>query len=170
MTQWPDLYGHREGAGEPLVLVHGLGSSWRAWKPVIPALADRHEVIALDLPGFGASPPLRDREATVPALADAIEAELEALGVGDAHVAGFSMGGWIALELARRGRVRSAVAIAPAGLGTSSENRISKLKVDSARRMLRVLEPTLAAADEDRRRTHRAVRARGGAPVAGRSR
>ena len=53
-----ELTHHRGGAGEPLVLIHGIGSSWQAWLPVLPALQTRHDVIAVDLPGFGASPPL----------------------------------------------------------------------------------------------------------------
>ena len=46
----------RSGRGEPLVLMHGIGSRWQMWEPVIPRLAERHDVIAVDLPGFGASP------------------------------------------------------------------------------------------------------------------
>jgi pimeloyl-ACP methyl ester carboxylesterase len=49
---------HRVGAGEPLVLIHGIGSRWQLWRPLLPALAARYDVIAVDLPGFGASPPL----------------------------------------------------------------------------------------------------------------
>jgi pimeloyl-ACP methyl ester carboxylesterase len=45
----------RGGSGPPLVLVHGLGLSWRSWQPVLDALEDRHDVVAIDLPGFGES-------------------------------------------------------------------------------------------------------------------
>ena len=48
----------RSGQGEPLVLLHGIGSSRDAWDAVVPALAERFDVIAVDLPGFGASAPL----------------------------------------------------------------------------------------------------------------
>jgi pimeloyl-ACP methyl ester carboxylesterase len=51
-----ELNHHRAGAGEPLVLLHGIGSHWQMWEPVLPALTARHEVIAVDLPGFGDSP------------------------------------------------------------------------------------------------------------------
>ena len=44
---------HRSGSGEPLLLIHGIGSRWQMWEPVIGALAAHHEVIAIDLPGFG---------------------------------------------------------------------------------------------------------------------
>src|SRR3954449_5289051 len=108
---------HRAGRGEALVLLHGLGLTWLCWKPVLPALEAVHDVVALDLPGFGASPALDDgRRPTVGALADAVEAELDRLGLDAPHLAGNSLGGWIALELARRGRARTVVALAPAGL------------------------------------------------------
>jgi pimeloyl-ACP methyl ester carboxylesterase len=107
---------HRAGGGAPLVLLHGLGLTWRCWKPVLPALEAVHDTIAVDLPGFGDAPALDGRRPTIAALADAVEAELDALGVDGAHMAGNSLGGWIALELARRGRARSVVALAPSGL------------------------------------------------------
>ena len=112
---------HREGVGEPLLLLHALGASRRLWDPVLPALAAGHDVVAVDLPGFGDSPPMD--EPTVPAFADELERLLDELGLETAHVAGNSLGGWLALELARRGRARSAVAISPAGFGTEWENR-----------------------------------------------
>jgi pimeloyl-ACP methyl ester carboxylesterase len=80
---------HREGSGEPPVLVHALGASWELWRPVLPALAERRDVIAVDLPGFGGSPPAA--ESSVPAFADAVEATLDELGGGEADVVGNSM-------------------------------------------------------------------------------
>jgi pimeloyl-ACP methyl ester carboxylesterase len=108
------------GAG-PLLLLHGLGLSRRSWKPVLPLLSRAHDVLALDLPGFGSAAALRDGRPTVPALADAIEAELDHAGLDRVHVAGNSLGGWIALELARRGRADSAVALSPSGLEAPAE-------------------------------------------------
>ena len=107
---------HREGTGEPLLLIHGLGLAWRCWKPILPALERVHDVVAIDLPGFGEAPPLDGIRPTVDALADAVEADLAAAGLDGVHVAGNSLGGWLALELARRGRARSVVALAPSGL------------------------------------------------------
>ena len=114
------------GDGDPLLLIHGLGLSRRSWKPVLPSLIREHDILAIDilaidLPGFGTTPPLRDRTPTVAALTDAIEAELDRTGVDRVHVAGNSLGGWIALELARRGRTRSAVALSPSGLEAPAE-------------------------------------------------
>lgn len=112
---------HREGSGEPLVLVHGLGSSWEIWEPVIPSLAERYDVVAVDLPGFGGSP-APDEAPSIATLTDGVEGLLDELGLGRARVVGNSMGGWVALELARRGRAVSVVAISPAGMGTAREN------------------------------------------------
>jgi pimeloyl-ACP methyl ester carboxylesterase len=132
----------RKGYGEPLLLIHGIGSSLRCWSPVLPTLAASHDVIALDLPGFGQSGPLAPGIAsTVPALVDAVEAHLDSLRLETVHVAGNSMGGWIALELARRLRARSVVAISPAGFGTTGENRRSRLTLKVMHAVARVLAP-----------------------------
>jgi pimeloyl-ACP methyl ester carboxylesterase len=107
---------HRGGSGSPLVLLHGLGGSWRVWRPVLPALEASHDVVALTLPGHHGGAPLeRGAPVSVPALADGVERSLDALGIGRAHLAGNSLGGWLALELARRGRADSVVALSPAG-------------------------------------------------------
>jgi pimeloyl-ACP methyl ester carboxylesterase len=131
---------HRAGEGEPLVLVHGVGATWRVWLPVIGALAARHEVVAVDLPGFGESPPLpHDVPATAASLADAVENQLGELNLATVHLAGNSVGGSIAIELARRGRARSVVAIAPVGLGTDHENRATRRRLG----LVSTLAPTL---------------------------
>lgn len=105
----------RLGQGSPLVLLHPLGADRRVWDPVLQRVAEHRAVVAVDLPGFGDSPPLRDTP-TPRALAESVAAFLESIGVARPHVAGNSLGGWVALELALGGRVRSATAIAPAGL------------------------------------------------------
>ena len=94
------------------------------WEPVLPALEARHDVLALSLPGYGQSAPV-EGEPTVPALADAVEEAMDTAGFETAHLVGNSMGGWIASDLARRGRARSVVAISPAGLWTPREWRYS---------------------------------------------
>ena len=110
-----DLY--RGGSGEPLVLVHGIGHTWRAWKPILPLLEERFDVLAVDLPGFGRSAPFPPAvDSTPEALADAVEDEMARAGFDRAHFAGNSLGGWISLELARRGRAHTVTAISPAGL------------------------------------------------------
>jgi pimeloyl-ACP methyl ester carboxylesterase len=110
----------RRGSGEPLVLVHGLGSEWRIWEPQLDRLAAEREVVALDLPGFGESAPLSERP-TVDRLTDAVASFIGELGLDRPHVAGHSLGGGIALELGRRGAARSVTAVAPIGFWTKRE-------------------------------------------------
>jgi pimeloyl-ACP methyl ester carboxylesterase len=118
----PVLTRYRGGAGPPLVLVHGLGLSWCSWQPVLGALQARHDVVAIDLPGFGESPPLSNGAAPTPSrLADAVESELDRLGLDAPSLVGNSLGGWVALELARRGRAACAVVISPSGLESPPE-------------------------------------------------
>ena len=118
---------HRGGTGEPLVLVHGIGHTWRGWKPMLPALERSFDVLAVDLPGFGRSPSLPPGVAsTAEALADAVEAAMDGAGFETAHVAGNSLGGWIALILARRGRARTVVALSPAGLAHGRERDLGR--------------------------------------------
>ena len=107
----------RRGRGEPLVLIHALGAELMVWEPLMERLASERDVIAVDLPGFGQSPGLRNGEAPTPrVLASAVGALLDDLGVARAHVAGNSLGGWVALELAKAGRALSVAGLCTAGL------------------------------------------------------
>lgn len=108
---------YRAGEGEPLVLLHGFTATWRCWRPVLPELVARFEVIAPTLHGHDGGPELPPGgPAHSPAeAADHLESMLDELGVGKAHIAGNSMGGALALELAKRGRALSVVAISPGG-------------------------------------------------------
>jgi len=116
------LLRHRRGSGPPLLLLHGLGLSWECWRPILAALEARHDTLALDLPGFGDAPPLPAGTRPTPAaLADAVADELAELRVAAPAVVGNSLGGWIALELARRRLVSRVVAIAPSGLEAPPE-------------------------------------------------
>jgi pimeloyl-ACP methyl ester carboxylesterase len=113
---------HRGGSGEPLVLVHGIGHSWRGWKPMLAQLEERFDVLAVDMPGFGRSDPFPPGiDSTPEALADAVEDEMGRAGFDRAHFAGNSLGGWVSLELARRGRAETVTAISPAGLQHARE-------------------------------------------------
>lgn len=133
---------HRTGSGEPLVLLHGIGDTLRTWEPVVPALAAEHEVIAIDLAGFGDSPPLPPGvRASIMGHADALQAELDALGVERPHAAGNSLGGWIALELARRGRVRSVVALSPGGMQLPRERMWTVGSLRLSHRLARLMRP-----------------------------
>src|SRR3954451_24372870 len=108
-----------------MLLVHGIGSTWRVWKPILDRLEQHYDVLAISLPGYGESPPL-DEEPTVPALTAAVERELDAAGWDTAHIVGNSLGGWITAELAALGRARSGGALDPAGLFTPKELRYSR--------------------------------------------
>ena len=106
----------RRGSGEPLVLIHPLGAELVVWEPVMERLARERDVIAVDLPGFGHSPGLRNGDAPTPqVLASTVAALLDDLGVARAHVAGNSLGGWVALELAKAGRALSVAGLCTAG-------------------------------------------------------
>src|ERR1700760_4958227 len=103
---------HRAGTGEPLLLIHGIGSRWQMWEPVLDLLTPHRDVIAIDLPGFGASGmPVAGTPAGPDSLTTLVQDFLREIGVERPHVAGNSLGGYIALELARRGQVRSAAAL-----------------------------------------------------------
>lgn len=114
----------RRGAGEPLVLLHGIGMSGRAWEPMIDEVAREREVITVDLPGFGASAHEGWPEPPTPAnVARVVSDFFEATGLERPHVAGTSMGGGVALELARTGAVKSVVAFSPVGFGDAVSRR-----------------------------------------------
>src|SRR3954453_2105201 len=111
----PALY--RAGEGEPLVLIHGFTATWRCWLPVLGELVPRFDVIAPTLRGHdgGADLPPHGEPPPIARAADFLEEHLDMLGVGTAHLAGNSLGGALALELAKRGRARSVVGISPGG-------------------------------------------------------
>jgi pimeloyl-ACP methyl ester carboxylesterase len=132
----------RSGSGPPLVLIHGTGGYWRTWLPVIDRLAERREVFAIDLPGFGGSAPLpRERPATIANLADAVARWADDTGLERPHVAGNSLGGAVALELARTGRACSATAISPIGFSTPAEFAYAAFSLRAMHRMARLSRP-----------------------------
>ena len=104
---------YEAGTGEPLLLLHGFTATWQIWRPVLADLVSQFHVIAPTLPGHSGGVPFGDDEFSFARFADWAESELDACGVESAHVVGNSLGGSLALELASRGRVRSALAIAP---------------------------------------------------------
>ncbi|MFE3634417.1 alpha/beta fold hydrolase [Streptomyces cellostaticus] len=114
----------RVGRGAPLVLLHGIGHHRQAWDPVVDILATEREVVAVDLPGFGASPGLPGGLPYDLPTTNAVLASLfEALELDRPHVAGNSLGGLLALELGRGKLVRSVTALSPAGFWTQAERR-----------------------------------------------
>jgi pimeloyl-ACP methyl ester carboxylesterase len=137
----------RRGAGAPLLLLHGTGYTREAWTPVRDALARHHELLLVDLPGHGRSPPPPDFVAPAPSgYAHLIAVWLDEQGLDRVHVAGHSIGGWIGLELAKESRAESVVALAPAGLWRRKDPvaRVAKLWVN--RRVLTGLWPVVPLA------------------------
>ncbi|MFF4834909.1 alpha/beta fold hydrolase [Streptomyces sp. NPDC001315] len=130
----------RQGTGEPVVLLHGLGCHRRTWDAVVPQLTRQREIIAMDLPGFGQSPDLdpgvpRDLETAVSWLGSVFTA----LGVERPHVVGHSLGGLIALRLGQAGLAGSVTALAPAGFWTPAERRYTYALLTAAHQGVRLL-------------------------------
>ncbi|MEZ0538616.1 alpha/beta fold hydrolase [Fibrella arboris] len=135
----------RLGTGKPLLLIHGIGSSHHSWDTIINELATRREVIAIDLPGFGDTPPLAG-ETTIGALADAVTEflrEEELLGI---DAVGSSMGARLVLELARRGGVLGAVvSLDPGGFWQGWEIPFFYYSVRLSAQLVNNLQPFLPA-------------------------
>ncbi len=126
------------------MLLHPLGADRHIWRPLTPLLAPHRELVAVDLPGFGDSPPLNsDRPPTPARLGVAVVELLAELGLdaGAAHLAGNSLGGWVALEVAAAGHADTVTAIAPAGLWPEP----LRPKPELARQLARHAEPALSA-------------------------
>lgn len=135
----------RRGAGEPVVLVHGLGLNRRAWDTIVPELARAREVITIDLPGFGQSPdwpPGLRRD--LPTTATVLGAAFSALEVERPHVVGHSLGGLIALALGQAGLARSVTALAPAGFWKEAERRYAFAVLATARRIAQTMPDPVA--------------------------
>jgi pimeloyl-ACP methyl ester carboxylesterase len=116
---------YRGGAGAPLLLLHGFTDTWRTWELVLPALERRFEVLAPTLAGHAGGPGFPAAAASDEAIVDAVEAALDTAGWEAPAVAGNSLGGFVGLRLAERGRARSVVALAPAGGWTDGDPAIA---------------------------------------------
>ncbi|MHC1559236.1 alpha/beta fold hydrolase [Actinomycetospora sp. C-140] len=136
------LHHVRRGTGDPLLLIHGLGGSWRSWETIIDDLAAHREVVAVDLPGFGETPALAG-EVTIAALTDAVEGFIEEQGLTGVDTVGSSMGARMVLELARRKVGGDAVALDPGGFWTPTEQRIFSASLRASFALVRRLESAL---------------------------
>ena len=140
------MYATRDGRGRPLVLVHGLGSDSGTWNPVLDLLSAEREVIAVDLPGHGATPPLEVN--TIATFADALEAFLVDSGLTGADLVGSSVGARLVLELVRRGHGGAVVALDPGGFWDDVGARYLGWTLGASVRAVRALDrflPTLTA-------------------------
>lgn len=152
---------YRGGTGPPMVLLHGLTDTWRTWELVLPALTRHYEVLAPTLAGHAGGPRL-DGRLTVETLADAVECAMDAAGFATAHIVGNSLGGYVALQLAARGRATSVVAFAPAGgwSGGSDWPEAMLRGFVATQAQLRLAAPhveRLLASDAGRRRATRPI-------------
>lgn len=132
----------RRGSGSPLLLVHGLGAGWRSWSPILDALAERREVIAVDLPGFGETPPLTG-EVSIASLTDSVADFIREQGLDGVSTVGQSMGGRIVLELARRGVGGDTVALDPGGFWSNREVAVFGATLRPSIALVRVLRGVL---------------------------
>ncbi len=132
----------RRGTGKPLLLIHGLGGSWSSWAPVLGGLAAEREVIAIDLPGFGDTPPLAG-EVSIATLADAVTAFLDAHDLTGFDMVESSMGARLVLELARRGVVGATVSLDPGGFWRGWERTFFGTSVGLSIRLIRLLQPVM---------------------------
>lgn len=131
----------RQGAGKPLLLVHGL-SNLLNWTLVCGELARDREIYSVDLPGFGESPPLTG-EVTVASLTDAVEIFIAEQGLADVDVVGSSMGARMALEMARRGHRGNVVALDPGGFWTDAQRKVFGTTVRASIGLVRRIQPLL---------------------------
>ena len=124
--------------------MHGIGHRRQGWEPVVDLLAAERDVICVDLPGFGASPPMPDGmpydlNSAVTLLGEFIGK----LGLERPHLAGNSLGGLFALEAADRGLARSVTALSPAGFYTAAQLRYATTVLRAARLGAGLPEATL---------------------------
>jgi pimeloyl-ACP methyl ester carboxylesterase len=119
---------HRGGSGNPLVCVHGFMDTWRTWDLVLPLLEHKHDVLAPTLPGHAGGPPIAGTGADLAFAADSVERAMDDAGFESAHIVGNSLGGYLALELAARGRADSVVALAPAGGWVDGDTSIEETR------------------------------------------
>ncbi len=135
--------------GEPIVLIHGFSATPIIWTPILSALQAEHPTLAITLDGHVGGRAITPEKVSVTAVADGVERDMDAAGFARAHLVGNSLGGWLALELARRGRAISVVAIAPGGSwepGSSDDEHLQAHLArngKAARRWLFLLEPAV---------------------------
>ena len=132
----------RQGEGPPLLLVHGLGGSWRSWSTILPALAETRDVVALDMPGHGETPAAADSD-TFRGLADSVETFIMEQNLAGIDIVGSSLGARIVLEMARRGNVGATVALDPGGFWRGWERTYFRTTLIASIRLVRGLGSVL---------------------------
>lgn len=134
----------RRGSGKPVLMVHGLGSSWRNWDPILDRLSAQREVILMDLPGFGQSPPFPG-EVTMATMTDAVQQYMHDTDLADVDLVGSSMGARMVLELARRGVGGNVVALDPGGFWNKKQRLVFGSSVGLSVKLVRALQRPMPA-------------------------
>lgn len=137
-----NLHVERLGAGLPLLMVHGLGGSVRSWDLVAPALSRSRQLVLLDMPGHGLSPPVQGAQ-TIAAFADALSAFITHEGLDGVDMVGSSVGARLVLELSRRGVGGHCVALDPGGFWRGWETRFFQSTISASIRLVRWLRPLM---------------------------
>jgi pimeloyl-ACP methyl ester carboxylesterase len=138
----PSLNFTRQGSGAPILLLHGLGGNIASWDGIAADLARTNEIIAVDLPGHGASPVLSG-SGTFGGIADAIADFIRAERLEGVAAVGLSLGGRVVLEMARRGLVGATVALAPGGFWNDKERRYLKASLLAGGKLSRLTRRAL---------------------------
>jgi pimeloyl-ACP methyl ester carboxylesterase len=136
---------HRGGSGPPLLCLHGFMDTWRSWELVLPMLERRHDVLALTLPGHAGGPRIGG-PVGASTVVDSLERAMDDAGFETAHIVGNSLGGYLSLQLASRGRARSVVALAPAGGWAGGDTGVDATH-EHFLSMLELLKPAAAMAE-----------------------
>src|ERR671921_458133 len=151
----PDRLAYVElGTGDlPVLFLHGLGGNWTAWLETLPAVARRHRVIAVDLPGFGKSPPASDG-ISIPGYSRTIERFCDEIGLERFLLVGNSLGGWVAADLTLRlpARVQGLVLIDAAGIVPTRAERAKAVTLMRGAALGAPLAPRFRRAIASRRR------------------
>lgn len=132
----------QRGTGRKLLLIHGLGGSWKSWSTILEALSANRTAIAIDLPGHGATPADAD-SGTFNGLVGSVERYIADNGLTGIDVVGSSMGARLVLELARRGCVGNVVALDPGGFWRDWERQFFKVTIGLSGSLLRAIRPAL---------------------------
>ena len=135
----------RRGTGKPLLLIHGLGGSWRSWQTILAPLAARREVIAVDLPGHGDTAPLPG-QTSISTLADSVTDFVNENNLNGVDAVGSSMGARLVLELARRGGVLgTVVSLSPGGFWRGWQVPYFYHSINLSIKLVRLLRPVMPA-------------------------
>lgn len=134
----------QRGTGRTLLLIHGLGGSWQSWSTILDELSAHRTVIAIDLPGHGATPADAD-SGTFFGLVGSVERFIADNDLAGTDIVGSSMGARIVLELARRGSVGNVVALDPGGFWRGWERTFFKVTIGLSGKLVRAIRPLLPA-------------------------